>query len=327
MSVFDGMRARVAALALAAIIAGCRGGESRQPSADSAGAPPAGAVRRSRATPLAWRENPERLVFLRVDQFAAGDAGRVACDSSGIFERTADGHLTADVVKPVACEVLWHVNDAALSPDGRLLLASVFESDGSTILKLSDLSQRPLPTKCPASTFAWSPTGDQVAVVEACDSSVAGATLEVRSLTDGSAARVLLTGAVGNASWSPDGRKIAVARRATAGSSEIVVLDVAGGAPKPLTRGRDPAWSPSGEWIAYLAVDSGGKAFHEIRIMNKNGSRERRLTMIGAANAQRHSLRGPLVWSRNSAKIAVALAEELWIVNAVDSSAAPVLVQ
>jgi len=61
--------------------------------------------------------------------------------------------------------------------------------------------------------------------------------------------------------------------------------------------------------------------------MNKNGSRQRRLTMIGAATAQRRFLSGPLVWSRDSAKIAVALAEELWIVNAVDSSAAPVLVQ
>jgi Tol biopolymer transport system component len=223
---------------------------------------------------------------------------------------------------------LWHVKDAALSPDGQLLLlTSVFESKGSTVLKLADLSQRPLPTKCPASTFAWSPTGDQVAVVEACDSSAAGATLEVRSLTDTSAVRVLLTGAVGNASWSADGRKIAVARKATAGPSEIVVVDAAGGAPKTFTRGRDPAWSPSGESIAYLAVDSGGKEFHEIRIMNKNGSRDRRLTMIGAAHAQRHSLSGPLVWSRNSAEIAVALAEELWIVNALDSSAAPVRVQ
>lgn len=321
-------RARVAALALAGI-AGCRGGESRQPSADSAGAAPTGAVRRSSATPLAWRENPERLVFLRVDQFAAGDAGRVACDSTGIFERTSDGHLTADVVNPAACKVLWHVNDAALSPDGQLLaLASVFESKGSSILRLSDLSQRPLPTRCPASSFAWSPTGDQIAVVEACDSTTAAATLEVRSLTDSSTARVLLTGVVGNASWSADGRKIAVARRATAGPSEIVVLNVVvGGAPKPLARGRDPAWSPSGEWIAYIAVDSGGKALHEIRIVNKDGSRDRSLTMIAAANAGRPSLSGPLVWSRNSAKIAVALAEQLWIVNAVDSGPAPVRVQ
>ena len=287
-----------------------------------------GAVRRSRMIPLQWDKKLDGLILLRIDQITVEDQGRVACDSTGIFERTADGHLTAKVVDPTACEVLWHVHDAALSPDGQLLLlASVFESKGSTILNLSDLSQRPLPTKCPASTFAWSPTGDRVAVVEACDSSAAGAPLRVRTLTDTTAAPVLLTGAVGNASWSADGRKIAVARKTAAGSSEIVVLDVPGGRLKPLTRGRDPAWSPNGEWIAYLAVDSSGKASHEIRIMHKDGSRDRPLTTIGAANAPRHSLSGPLVWSHNSAKIAVALAEELWIANVVDSNATPVRVQ
>lgn len=318
--------ARVGVLVIASVVAACRGGDSRQSSADSARAP-AGAVRRSRATALGWRENPERLVLLRVDQFAAGDAGRVACDSTGIFERTADGHLSAAVVTPAACQMLWHVDGAALSPDGQSLLVTTgFEPNRSTILKLSDLSKRPLPTKCPASAFAWSPTGDRVAVVEACDSTAAGATLEVRSLTDSGAARVLLTGVVGTTTWSPDGRRLAVARKGPSGAPEIVVLDAAGGALRTLARGRDPAWSPSGDWIAYLAADSGGKPSREIRVVNKDGGKERRIAVIGEVGEQHRYVDG-LVWSRNSEKIAAALAEQLWIVNAVDSAAAPVRVQ
>jgi hypothetical protein len=52
-------------------------------------------------------------------------------------------------------------------------------------------------------------------------------------------------------SWSPDAKRLAVDSR-----GRVAVLDLATGNVQSLVEGSKPAWSPSGEWIAYL--ESGG---------------------------------------------------------------------
>jgi Tol biopolymer transport system component len=50
-------------------------------------------------------------------------------------------------------------------------------------------------------------------------------------------------------SWSPDGKFLA--GTGGHGTGQIVVIDVATGEMKTIAEGRNPSWSPKGDWIAY----------------------------------------------------------------------------
>jgi Tol biopolymer transport system component len=55
-------------------------------------------------------------------------------------------------------------------------------------------------------------------------------------------------------SWSPDGKFLAGTFDGPGGKlivEQIVVIDIATGEMKTITEGRDPSWSPKGDWIAY----------------------------------------------------------------------------
>lgn len=99
---------------------------------------------------------------------------------------------------------------------------------------------------------AWSPDGTRLAFVR--DGIV------YVSAADGSNATPIGEG--DDPAWSPDGTRLAVARYdgkvqpdRPRGTLQLVVLDLAGGAPKQLTDGTAdallPAWSPDGATIAY----------------------------------------------------------------------------
>jgi Tol biopolymer transport system component len=51
--------------------------------------------------------------------------------------------------------------------------------------------------------------------------------------------------------WSPDGKRLVVETLKSEKSSQIVVFDPRTGDAQAISEGSDPAWSPTGEWIAY----------------------------------------------------------------------------
>lgn len=75
------------------IVASLACGRESPQRADSAESVPPGTIRHSTLTPLLWPDKTAGLRFFRLDQFVGGDAGRLACDSTGIFERHDDGSV------------------------------------------------------------------------------------------------------------------------------------------------------------------------------------------------------------------------------------------
>ncbi|BFU42624.1 amidohydrolase family protein [Krasilnikovia sp. MM14-A1004] len=163
----------------------------------------------------------------------------------------------------------YFASDPDFSPDGRYL---IYSSDraGSADLWRRDLStgaEEQL-TRLPGGQVAprWSPVGDRIAFAD--DD---GATW-LLDLASGQVRQVVAAMfQPGRASWSPDGRTLALAavkpysKRFREGTSQILTVDVATGAftyaePMPgaslSTRGDDgPVWSPDGRWLAFV-VDS-----------------------------------------------------------------------
>ena len=75
--------------------------------------------------------------------------------------------------------------------------------------------------------------------------------------------------------WSPDGRKIAFMGRPSTPPPGIFVMNADGSERRRLAQdGRNPAWSPDGQMIAFNREDATGP---ELYVMNADGSGKRRL--------------------------------------------------
>ncbi len=114
-------------------------------------------------------------------------------------------------------------------------------------------------------------------------------------LPDGSSQSIISPSviAIGEASWSPDGKKIAFYK-----SSQIWTMNVEGGPATQLTFSAglniSPAWSPDGNKIAFTSKRDGN---NEIYVMNADGTGQTRLT-VNAGNDQHPA------WSPDGNKIA-----------------------
>lgn len=125
---------------------------------------------------------------------------------------------------------------------------------------------------------------------------------------DGTGGRVLTTYSDWNPAWSPDGTKLAFARRGPSNGA-IFVMGADGSALTRLTSGAftdvEPAWSPDGSRIAFQR--NGG-----ITVMNADGSGQRALTPSGCDFYP--------TWSPDGAKIAFASCragtQQVFVMNA-----------
>ncbi len=106
--------------------------------------------------------------------------------------------------------------------------------------------------------------------------------------------------------WSPDGTRLAFVRD----GRELHVLDVATQADRIVARGfmdrrpfgdlRDIAFSPAGDWIAY--VDS-EKGFSNVRVVRTAGGETHAVTFLPNGNA------GPVAWSTDGTRLFVVTSQ------------------
>jgi Tol biopolymer transport system component/DNA-binding winged helix-turn-helix (wHTH) protein len=216
---------------------------------------------------------------------AAAAAGAIALLAAGwLFLRRTPAPKPVRIV-PVTTFPGNEVRPA-LSPDGTRV-AFTWERKGEKPgiwVKLIDAATPLRLTDSPGADRdpAWSPDGQLLAfsrVVEGrCElSAVPAIGGSVRKLADCSSRDGV------KPSWSPDGASIALAARATDGRRRIEILDVAGGARRPVTDpppgidgDSEPAFSPDGRSIAFVRTMTDG--VDDLYVVPARGGEARRLT-------------------------------------------------
>ena len=162
----------------------------------------------------------------------------------------------------------------ALSPDGERLLSAREEEDRCSLweLDLETDGRTPL-LSIPGEIVkhpAWSPDGERVAVVR--DLLVPGIHVARRDALSGQGAAALrrVTDFGAHPDWSPDGSRIAFSTASHDATSEVSyakqgsdiwVVEVEGRNPTRVYEGHGnmPDWSPSGERLAFWAIDDAGQ--------------------------------------------------------------------
>jgi len=102
----------------------------------------------------------------------------------------------------------------------------------------------------------------------------------VENLQEFTIEQLYMTRAIGGATWSPDGRQVVFISNIS-GRNNIWLVPAEGGWPTQLTiseqRQTQPAWSPTGNWIAYMS-DHDGDELWDIYLVSSNNGQVMNLT-------------------------------------------------
>jgi len=274
--------------------AGFHGGDRGPPSnagSGSAATPPTVArpIRAPSNGPLALVEgmNPDHIVLV-------GPRGRLIRE--------------LPICRPPRCGA---IQSAAWSPDGRTLAYGTTRGGGSPggqaapprdglhLLDLETSRDRLLAGDWANwQDLAWSPDGTKLAYV-------AGASAYVMQVAKPERITPIRANAT-SPTWSPDGRLIAYDRCVGGQTSGIDVARSDGSHARQLTRvGCSPAWSYDGTRIAYTV-------WCGIKLVTPTGTQ---LTPPGAWRCRHVGVAGPLVWSPDSRRIAIAGRDGVYVMN------------
>lgn len=268
--------------------------------------------------PIAWLDSG--ILVRRLDRWIREDVFQDSCDGTGLFVLRPSGSYEPLWVGREICELLGAAQGVDLGPDDHTLVVgreAIWRADLLS-RQTSKIYERCLP---PVNSPAWSPAGNRIAFAASCEEPSERSVLHLMN-ADGSDVRPLGRAPLGtmesDPTWAPDGHHIAFVRIqsgalpgasanpldtlgfARPGAPEIIVADTLGAGQRALAKGYAPAWDPTGQWIAYIALDTLGKSSSSIQLVRPDGSDARTLLRVPrSATPAGDQPEGPLVWSRD----------------------------
>lgn len=294
---------------------------------------------------LAW-PNDDEIIISHTERYSKADVGSFTCEGTGIFSIT----LSTDSVRTITtgdpiCRATRKGGGLGISPNGQWIVYSARTLPNSSLLFRIDLATQredSLPAKCDIyfGQPAVSPDGHWIAGEGQCTSRNDQWGLYVVRENGSDLRNVSPSDSTNMSSpaWDPTSKHLAFQeiRKGEHSISYIATLDLTDGTYRRLGTGWYPSWSPDGQWIAFIAMDSDELRNSEIWVIRPDGTEKRR---VFQNRVRSKFFRGwgpilegqpsdPLIWSPNSREVAFTrgydAGSSVWRVDLATGTATPV---